>query len=157
MSHRLRLMYIYTHKLFLLLKLEAAKRYYIFTLNSYPPTTTFNYRKIRMFLLSSWFKKITWKMKRHLSDLDHPPSYDDSERSQVEYFFKQQSQMRISAESLPQCLWTPEQCRVWLFSFMVTCLSYSPADAAATAMKFEGFGAVLYTKHRSYWVKLLGA
>ena len=65
--------------------------------------------------------------------------------------------MRISAESLPQCLWTPGQCRVWLFSFMITCLSYSPADAAATAMKFEGFGAVLYTKHRSYWIKLLGA
>jgi hypothetical protein len=27
MSHRLRLMYMYTHKLFLFLKLEAAKRY----------------------------------------------------------------------------------------------------------------------------------
>jgi hypothetical protein len=110
-----------------------------------------------MSLLSSWFKKITWKTKRHFSDLDHLPSYNDSERSQVEYFFKQQSQMRISAKSVPQWLWTPEQCRVWLFSFMITCLSYSPADAAATAMKFEGFGATLYTKHRTYWVKLLGA
>jgi hypothetical protein len=68
-----------------------------------------------MSLLSSWFKKIASKARRHISDLDQLPSYDDSERSQVEYFFKQQSQMRISAKSVPQWLWTPEQCRVWLF------------------------------------------
>jgi hypothetical protein len=129
----------------------------IFTPNRYPPTTTFINRKTRMSPFSSWLKKIAEKLNRNSSDLVHLPSYEDSERSQIEYFFKQQSKMRISAKSVPQCLWTPEQCRVWLFSFMITCLSYSPADAVATAMKFEGFGATLYSKHRSYWIKLLGA
>jgi hypothetical protein len=43
------------------------------------------------------------------------------------------------------------------FFILITCFSYSPANSAATAMRFEGFGATLYTKYRTYWVKLLGA
>jgi hypothetical protein len=107
-------------------------------------------------LFSSWLKKMAKKLNRNSSDLDHLPSYEDSARSQIENFFKQQSKMRISAKTIPQVLWTQEQCRVWLFSFLIACVSYSPADAAATAMKFEGFGASLYSKTRRYWMRFLG-
>lgn len=64
--------------------------------------------------------------------------------------------MGISAASVPQWIWSTDQCQTWFFSILVTYLNYSKADAAATAIKLQGFGPTLYLRTASSWGRLVG-
>jgi hypothetical protein len=101
-------------------------------------------------------KKLLRKPKPQSSTFENPPSYEEAQPAQIEYFFKQQAQHDISGASIPQWLWITEQCRVWFFSFMIAKFGYEPARAACVAARLEGFGASMFLATQEQWSKLVG-
>jgi hypothetical protein len=63
---------------------------------------------------------------------------------------------KIRASDIPQWKWSTEQCRQWLTAFLIERFSCSPADAAQTAEKFDGFGPNIYLTREQGWKNLIG-
>lgn len=62
----------------------------------------------------------------------------------------------IDALSVPEWIWTNEQCREWLRKFLVAQCGRSVEYASEKASKLEGFGANIYLRRFTAWQELLG-
>ncbi|KAH8656048.1 hypothetical protein BGZ60DRAFT_532372 [Tricladium varicosporioides] len=64
-------------------------------------------------------------------------------------------EIKITAESTPQWLWSTYQCRNWLGCVLTQYLGYTNDEASERVIKLGGFGPNLYLRTYKEWVELL--